>query len=326
LVRLGLRGAATRGLPVMAATMAVLVPAAAWLASYHTAVTGNPLVMPYRVYDAAYESCPTFLWQSPGPVLSYRHAEIADFFVGWERPRFLRRQAFFGVNPALATRFRVFFEFFIGIVFALPLVALWRNCRDRWLWLAAATCGLVFLALTQTFWLQAHYAAPVTALVLVQVTAGMRRLRGWRWKGRPAGRWLSAAVVAICVLEYAVPLGRTWSLGDRPGARQQVLRRLESDGERHLIFVRYGPDHDWRKEWVYNRADIDGSTVVWAREISPDDDRQLRKYYADRKAWVVIADEQPPRLLPYDDESVAAYPRRRNPYLLEASNATAVVR
>ena len=94
----------------------------------------------------AYKARPTFLWQKVEPAPSYRHPEMADYYVGWERPRFLHRQAFFGVNPALATRVRVFFQFFIGAVFTLPLVALWRNCRDRWLWLAAATCGLVFLA------------------------------------------------------------------------------------------------------------------------------------------------------------------------------------
>ena len=51
-VRSGIRGAVTRGLPVMAAAMAVLAPAAAWLASYHAAVTGNPLVMPVNVHEA----------------------------------------------------------------------------------------------------------------------------------------------------------------------------------------------------------------------------------------------------------------------------------
>ena len=154
----------------------------------------------------------------------------------------------------------------------------------------------------------------------------MRRLRGWRWKGFRTGRWLSAAVVAVCVLEYVVPLGRTWYLGECPSARQQVMRRLESDGRRHLVFVRYAPDHDCHQEWVYNRADIDGSTVVWAREISPAEDRRLREYYADRKAWVMIADAKPPRLLPYGDVALAAYPRRPNPHPTQDSHAAAVVR
>ena len=90
--------------------------------------------------------------------------------------------------------------------------------------------------------------------------------------------------------------------------------------------MRDAPDHDCHQEWVYNRADIDGSTVVWAREISPADDQRLRDYYTDRKAWVLIADEKPPRLLPFDDTSLVAYPRRPNPYLLQASHATTDIR
>ncbi len=326
LVKLGMRGAVTQGLPVMAATMAVLAPAAAWLLSYNAAVTGNPLVMPYQAYSAVYVASPAFVWQTLGPPPTYRHPELADFHVGWERPQFLRKQMFFGYVGSLWTRFMNFFEFFIGIVFVPPLVALWRNCRDRWLWLAAATCGLVFLALTQTVVLSAHYAAPVTALVLVQVTAGMARLRGWRWQGHPVGRWLSAAIIAFCRAGVRRSLEQSMAPGDRSGDREQVMRRLESDGECHLVFVRYAPDHDCHKEWVYNRADIDGSTVVWAREISPAEDRRLREYYPDRKAWVLIADELPPRLLPYDNVAVAAYPRRLNPYLLQAASATTGIR
>ena len=315
LLRLGMRGAVTRGLPAMAATMAVLAPAAAWLASYHAAVTGDPLVMPVQRARRRLQ-CPS-------------HVPLAEGRAAAALPapgngRLLRRLGTAAVHapagvfrgePGAGNAISDLLQFFIGIVFLLPLVALWRNCRDRWLWLAAATCGLVFLALTQAICLMAHYAAPVTALVLVQVAAGMRPLRGWRWKGRRAGRWLSAAVVAVCLLEYVVPLGRTWYRGDRPSGRQQVLRRLEGDGQRHLVFVRYAPDHDCHQEWVYNRADIDGSSVVWAREISPAEDRRLREYCADRKAWVVIADAKPPRLLPYDDASLAAYPRRPNPIL-----------
>jgi hypothetical protein len=313
LAREGIRGAVFQGLPTVAATMTVLAPAAAWLAFYHNAVTGDPLVMPYQVHDATYAACPLFLWKSAGAVPSYRHPEMADYYAGWERSHFVRKSAFCGLNSSAVTKLWTFLLFYVGAVFLLPLVALWRDCRDRWLWLAAATCGLVLLSLFFVTYLSAHYMAPVTGLVLVQVTAGMRRLRGWRWKRRRAGRWLTAAVIAVCALGYVVPLGATWYAGDHPRPRQQILRRLENDGSRHLVFVRYSPDHDCHREWVYNRADIDGSTVIWAREISAAEDRRLRDYYADRKAWVLIADEKPPRLLPYDDILVAAYPRRPNP-------------
>jgi hypothetical protein len=60
--------------------------------------------------------------------------------------------------------------------------------------------------------------------------------------------------------------------------------------------VHYGADHDIHREWVYNRADIDRAKVVWAREMSPAEDRELKSYFRDRKIWVVDADAAEPRL------------------------------
>ena len=96
LVKLGMRGAVTQGLPVMAATMAVLAPAAAWLL---------PITQPSR---AIRWSCPTRptarsmwpprhsfgrRWAAPLPIAIRKWPII---HVGWERPQFLRKQMFFG--------------------------------------------------------------------------------------------------------------------------------------------------------------------------------------------------------------------------------------
>ena len=32
------------------------------------------------------------------------------------------------------------------------------------------------------------------------------------------------------------------------------------------MIVRYGPGHNLQDDWVFNRADIDGSAIVWARD------------------------------------------------------------
>jgi hypothetical protein len=42
--------------------------------------------------------------------------------------------------------------------------------------------------------------------------------------------------------------------------------RLAGEGGLNLILVRYKPSHFVAEEWVYNRADIDRSPVVWAGE------------------------------------------------------------
>ena len=48
-------------------------------------------------------------------------------------------------------------------------------------------------------------------------------------------------------------------------ARGQIIRELESKPGRHLVLVRYAPEHSPHEEWVYNRANLDGSRILWAR-------------------------------------------------------------
>ena len=66
-----------------------------------------------------------------------------------------------------------------------------------------------------------------------------------------------------------------------------------------LVFVHYYPQHIFQEEWVYNRADIDGSRVVWARDLGMEENEKLRAYYKDRTALLLEPDFRPPRLTPY---------------------------
>jgi hypothetical protein len=50
---------------------------------------------------------------------------------------------------------------------------------------------------------------------------------------------------------------------------------------------------------VYNGADIEGSKVIWARELGEQQDQRLINYYKDRKIWLVEVDEEHASLLPY---------------------------
>jgi hypothetical protein len=105
------------------------------------------------------------------------------------------------------------------------------------------------------------------------------------------------AMVALCVLHVVVaPLGSTTGLD-----RASVQQRLSARPGRHLAIVRYAPEHHpLSVEWVYNAADIDGARVVWAREMSPAEDRKLIDYFKDRKVWLVEPDSTPPKVSPYD--------------------------
>jgi len=109
----------------------------------------------------------------------------------------------------------------------------------------------------------------------------MRSVRLWRPDRRPAGRFLVRAVPVICLallpLRASAPLLHiplpptvihTWYSTDFHNLdRARLLAQLRAEPERHLAIVRYRPDHEILEEWVYNGADIDGSKVVWARDM-----------------------------------------------------------
>ena len=57
-----------------------------------------------------------------------------------------------------------------------------------------------------------------------------------------------------------------------------------------MIIVRYGEDHNIHDEWVFNGADIDGSKVIWARELDSQQNAKLFAYFKDRHIWLVEPD------------------------------------
>ncbi len=95
-------------------------------------------------------------------------------------------------------------------------------------------------------------------------------------------------------------------------ARADIEAWLSARPRRQLVLVRYSSSHSPNQEWVYNHADIDGSKVVWAREIDAASDARLLKYFSDREVWLVEADIYPQRVVPYwrgirDDCSLADF-------------------
>ena len=67
--------------------------------------------------------------------------------------------------------------------------------------------------------------------------------------------------------------------------RDGILEVLNKRPGKQLVLVRYGPKHEVNLEWVYNRADIDGSSIAWAHSMGPARDASLVAYFRDRQAW-----------------------------------------
>jgi hypothetical protein len=159
-----------------------------------------------------------------------------------------------------------------------------------------------------------HYIAAITAAIYALLLIAMQRVRRWKPHGRRAGiavvRFVSVIAILMLVLRTAVPPSRadnapflaTWYAPVVFNSyRAGVLAQLSAEPGLHLVIVRYGADHVPANEWVYNHADIDGSKVVFARDMGYEKNHELLDYYKSRQIWVVNADQVPPKLSPYKE-------------------------
>ena len=269
---------------------------------YFSRVTGNPFRMPYQVNRATYAVAPYFIWQAPKTPPAYRHAAMRDFYLNIELRAYQRMRSVVGFIRETAIKLLVIWGFYLGPVLTIPLVALpWtlRTQRMRWL-LVAGAISLAGMAMV-TFFIP-HYLATVTAVIMAIVLQGMRHLRQWRPDGKPVGIALARALVLISVLLVPVHAWIWASPNDRAAMgpeRARLLTQLKALPNRQLVIVRYQPEHDPLQEWVYNGADIDGSKVVWARDMGPEQNEELIRYYPERQVWVVEADKRPAKLEAY---------------------------
>jgi len=198
-------------------------------------------------------------------------------------------------------KLEVLVSFYLGPALLPPLVMFpWvlRDRRTRFLVLVLAAPAL---SLALEVWTFQHYAAPATGLIYALVLQCMRHLRLWRFRGSPAGLFLVRATPLVCALTLAGTFVGVllFPLPAPAMPRHLFLGYLERQQGRHLVIVRYQPNHDPTQEWVYNRADIDGAKVVWAREMDAESKGKLLRYFKDRRVWLMEPDANPAKLSPY---------------------------
>jgi len=282
----------------------ILALAAAATGYYYHRVTGNAFRMTYQVNRRTYSQAPYFLWQQPRPEPLYHHAVMRAFYQREFRV-FLESRTLAGFLRNLAEKIWSAWNFYLGPLLTIPLLALPRTFRDRRMRFPLLA-GIVFLlATTVETWTSPHYLAAATGLLYLVLMQCMRHLRLWHWRGQPAGGAVVRVIPVICcamiVLRLAAvvaraPIEGAWPRGNLE--RAAIANQLEKSPARNLVIVRYGPDHDLNREWVYNAADIDGAKTVWARDMGDRDNQELLRYFHDRRVWYLNADQTPPRLGP----------------------------
>jgi hypothetical protein len=282
-----------------------LAPLAAWTGYYYFRVTGNPFRMTYDINRQTYAMGRYFIWQKPWPQKKYDHPRMQALY-----QREVRETEENQTLRGFIWRWRVKLYYFwqIYLVPPLPFVLIALPCavRDRKLRVPWLIGGIFAAGLVIETWGLPHYFAPATALVFLILLQCMRHLRLFRWRAQPVGlafvRAVSVVYVGAVVLRVALAVTHIhpepeWQHGDME--RESIVQQLRVLPGQHVVLVSYPPDFDLDREWVYNLADIDGSKIVWARDMGPEMNRELLAYYHGRQLWMAHAGSSPPTIEPY---------------------------
>ncbi|HLM98995.1 MAG TPA: hypothetical protein VK335_06925 [Bryobacteraceae bacterium] len=301
-----------RAIPVM---VLVITPSVVLTLAQNKHATGSWTTLPYMLSRYQYGVPTTFTFQ-PNPIphrqltpeqqLDYEtqvavHGKDTDT-IGRYFERFLFRvrfNRFFWVAPLYLA-----FPFFI---LALR--------EKRFIWVVA-TLLLVSLGTNFYPYFYPHYIAAVTCLFVLVSIAGLERLSRLSVRGRPVGQDAARLILFLGTAHFLFWYGvhlfenqpftrpleqfQTWDIinHDDPEGRIAIHNQLMKSPGKQLVFVRYWPQHAFQ-EWVHNAADIDGSPIVWARDLGAAENAKLVRYYPNRSAWLLEPDARPPKLTPY---------------------------
>jgi hypothetical protein len=299
-----------RWLQVALPLSALLLLFTSGTAYYNWKVTGSPVRMAYQVNRETNAQAPYFLMLSPRPAPLYYHAVMQRFYQEREMKDFTDQHALSGFARHLLLKLDDLWLFYLSSALTVPCLALlfaWASFqRSRRLRLPVVLAAIFAFGLLPQTWTMPHYAAPATCLIVLFVVQGSRYLRLWKRSSTGLGaalvRTIPIVLTAMIVLRVAaaaahLPIEQPWPRGNLE--RVKITEQLTKTYGRHLVFVSYSSDHDVNQEWVYNRADIDGSRIVWAHDMGDDENRKLIEYYGNRQVWRLYPDRKPATLIPY---------------------------
>jgi hypothetical protein len=275
---------------------------------YSWRVTGSPFRMPYMVNRDTYGWPENLAFLAPKK-LTFRHQDLQDMYVK-EVSRRDQYHTFTDILASLDTRFFDNWTFLTGPVLTVPFLlfpGLWRSRKLRPLAVfLAIIAGLNLFQLV----LYPYHLGPVIPIIFTFVAAALRQTYVTLARhNRTRGLYFVVAVAACLLLVTAmkqnaellqIPLAY-WERAAEPHGepRASIQNWLSARPRPQLVLVRYASSHSPDQEWIYNRADIDHSKVVWARDLGPGQNAKLLHYFSNREAWLLDADEYPQHVVHY---------------------------
>jgi hypothetical protein len=296
----------------------------AFMGYYNYRLTGSALSMPYFVQMRQYQYVPLLYFSPKGEIPEYRHEDLRlyelDSYNSLDADhltlgRLIKLEYHKLPNPM---------QFFVWALGGVPIIAVlmvpWMVLRTRRMRLAALTVACVIVIHLLCTGYQPHYTAPVFCLLVVLLISALRHLYIVRFRnvaiGRIAAGILAAAMIVTALARLDHPLWDTYLYGRTKDAnlaaasgalpssilsRPAISALVQKTGPA-VVIVKYSADRNFTEDWVYNAADIDGSPVIWARDMGPSRNAELSAYYPDRTVWhlEISAPHEPLRLTRYN--------------------------
>jgi hypothetical protein len=282
---------------------------AAGMALYNFRITGNVFRFPYQVHEQTYGSVPVFIWQDLPPSPQYHHPLMKEFHLNYGRAMYNEKQTFSGfVKISFAAL--AMYTLLAGSVYLVPIVAAARDLifdiwNDPWTLFAFLTYVFCILGMMFETYHNLHYFAPIVSLNFFFILLSLRLL----WLRNPrVGKPVLCAVPLLAIAVLSINIRQSLTHRDELAPqfqRARLLAKLQQDSKQHVVLVRYGPNHIFEHEWVYNEADIDAAKVVWARDMDQAKNCELIHYFENRAFWLleIDRDEDPVKLSPYPKKS-----------------------
>ncbi len=274
------------------------------LGIYFKQVTGSPIVTAYQVSQKTY-GWPMGLAWTPPPKVEHDHVELARYYQ-YELSERGTVDGPIDFIEYITFRVQEYWRFFFGPILTIPLLfvaGVWR--RRRVLFLALS--GAVFAVMLEGA-ASPHYIAVATAVIVAILVECVRHMHGARIRLTGALPVAMGAVlmVRITAQNVHVPYSQevnfqSWCCRVEGNLnKSRIAKVLDQTPGNHLVFVKTKKELSNLFQWIYNEADIDGSRIVWARDLGEIKNAQLAEYYAgSRKIWLVDPNTEPATYIRY---------------------------
>lgn len=277
----------------------VICATAVFMSYYNWRLTGNALLMPHSWNYRMYYRTPLFIWQRAATPIHYNNPQYEDFYNGWVRGLYHGSPG--DVMHASLEKVRNLTAVFLWpgvlpILLCVPLALRDRRVRFLFVEFIVGAAGLFLIIQSLP-----HYAAPFTCVIYGLIVQGLRHLRTIRVNATPVGIGLARASILLLLCNTSFnayhlirtpdrPYSWSWNEGKGSPGALAIEWQLDQIPGKHLIVVRYSATHNPHGESVFNHADIDGSRIVWARELDAEQNDKLFSYFKDRQIWLFEPD------------------------------------